>query len=128
MDKKYIDLFKELTRTTATTAERVMDYDHELGDEKGLETAQIMRDDFEKLHDRLENDDYQMTKGDAAKLLVGSMIIVNNLYKQEENIKKSIAGYQTDLIPKLQKIVDTASDDASAAKIANENFIFENNE
>lgn len=127
MDKRYIDLFKELARATAVSAEQVMDYDHEKEDEKGFETAKIMRDDYEALYDRL-NDEYRLTKSDAAKLLVGIMIQLNHMQDRIVALRKAVTGYQTDVIPKLQDIVDNAESDEDAAKIANEKFVIENNE
>lgn len=126
MDKKYIALFKELAQTTAVSAESVMEYDREKNDEKGLETATIMRDDFQALADAIQEagDNYIPTHSDAARLLVGSMIVVNQLQDKINTIHKAITGYQTDLIPKLQRIVDeAASDDDLAKKIAEEIFI-----
>ena len=127
MDKKYIDLFKELARATAVSAEQVMDYDKAQEDEKGFETAKIMRDDYEALYDRL-TEDYEMNKADAAKLLVGVMIQLNHLQDKITAIRKATTGYQTDIIPKLQEIVDNTETDEDAAKMANEKFIIENNE
>lgn len=127
MDKHYIDLFKELARATAVSAEQVMDYDHKKEDEKGFETAKTMRDDYEALYDRL-NDEYNLTKSDAAKLLVGIMIQLNHMQDRMLALRKAVTGYQTDVIPKLQDIVDNAESDEDAAKIANEKFVIENNE
>lgn len=127
MDKHYIDLFKELAHATAVAAEQVMDYDHEKEDEKGFETAKTMRDDYEALYDRLNNE-YSLTKNDAAKLLVGIMIQLNNIQDRIAALRKAVTGYQTDVIPKLQDIVDNAKSDEDAAKIANEKFVIENNE
>jgi len=127
MDKKYIELFKNLAQTTAATAEQVMDYDREHGDNKGLETATFMRDDFQELANRMSNDEYTLVKNDAAKLVVGVMIIVNQLQTRIDTIKTAINGYQNDVLPKLQRIVDEAQNDEEANKIANEEFIIENN-
>ena len=122
MDKRYVTLFKELAQATAASAEQVMDYDREKGDEKGLETATIMRNDFQELANKINMEDYIPYKTDAARLLVGAMIQVNQLQDRINNLKKAMAGYQTDIIPKLQRIVD-AEDDETAQKIANEEFI-----
>ena len=62
MDKKYIELFKNLAQTTAATAEQVMDYDREHGDNQGLETATFMRNDFQELANRMSNDEYTLYK------------------------------------------------------------------
>lgn len=126
MDKKYIDLFKNLAQATAASAETVMDYDRELKDEDGLKTATFMRNDYQALADSL-GENYELNKGDAAKLLVGAMIMVNQLQDRLNALKKAMAGYQTDVIPKLKKIVDEAENDEEAIKIANEEFVIENN-
>ena len=127
MDKKYITLFKELAQATAASAETVMDYDRDKGDQKGLDTATIMRDDYQALAESLSNvgEEYQINKADAAKLLVGAMIMTNQLQDRINNLKKAITGYQTDVIPKLQKIVDEAKNDEEVTKMANELFIIE---
>ena len=124
MDKRYVTLFKDLAQATAASAEAVMDYDREKGDEKGLETATTMRDDFQTLTDRISEsgEAYNINKSDAARLLVGAMIQVNQLQDRINNLKKAMTGYQTDVIPKLQEIVD-AENDKTASKIANEKFI-----
>lgn len=127
MDKKYIDLFKELARATAVAAEQVMDYDNEKGDQEAVETAKNMRDNFEALYDKMD-DKYQLTKVDAANLLIGIMVQLNQTQDKIDTLRKAVAGYQTDLIPKLQDIVDNAENDEAAAKMANEKFIIENNE
>ena len=128
MHKKYLELFKELTRATAVTAEQVMDYDKEKNDDKGFETAKTMRDDFETLHEKLaaESFDGNLTKAEYAKLLVGCYVIVGNLQDRIEALKKAIAGYQSDLVPKLSKIIE-AENDAEAQKLADEHLMVETN-
>lgn len=125
MDKKYITLFKELVQAVAVSAETVMEYDREKGDEKALETATIMRDDYQNLFETISNngDDYSPTKIEAAKLLVGTMIMANQLQDKVNNLNAAMAGYRNDLIPKLQSIIDEAEDDEQAQKMANEKFI-----
>lgn len=125
MDKRYTTLFKGLAQATAVTAEQVMDYDREKNDEKGLETATIMRDDYQDLVSRLSDENYIISKTDASKLLVGAMIQVNHLQEKIANLKKAMTGYQTDLIPKLQAIVEAADEDV--AKLAEEKFLIEEN-
>lgn len=129
MDKRYITLFKELAQATAVSAEQVMEYDRSKGDEKGLETAAIMRDDYQNLVDSITSADenYQLNKADAARLLVGAMIQVNQLQDRINNLKKAMSGYQADVIPKLQEIVDLENDE-DVAKVANEKFIIKENE
>ena len=126
MDKKYIELFRDLSQSAASSAETVMEYDRQQGDEQGLKTATMMRDDFQALHDRIDLENYQITKDDAAKLLVSAMMISNQLQDKVNTLKKAITGYKTDIIPKLQDIVDNASNDEEAQKIADEKFIIKN--
>lgn len=126
MDKKYVTLFKDLAQATAASAESVMDYDRSQNDEKGLKTATIMRDDFQDLVSRLDVTEYVLTKNDAAKLLAGAYVQMGQLKDRIENFKKAIAGYQSDLIPKLLEVVESKNDE-DAARIANEKFIFEDN-
>lgn len=123
MNKEYIKLFKELTRATAAISEQVMDYNREQKDDKGLQTADTLRKDFENLYDKIaaENFDGNLTKAEYAKLLVGSYVIVGNLQDRIDNLKKGLAGYQSDLIPKLSKIINE-SDDSAAQKLAEELF------
>lgn len=126
MDKKYITLFKDLAQATAASAESVMDYNRSQNDERGLSTATIMRDDFQTLADAIKEagDDYAPTQPEAARLLVGAMVMVNQLQDKVNALRKAITGYQTDVIPKLQEIVNNAgSDDDLARKMANEKFI-----
>ena len=125
MDKKYITLFKSLAQASAASAEQVMEYDRSQNDEKGLETATIMRDDYQDLADRLD-DNYVITKNDAAKLLVAAMIEINQLQDRITALKKAMAGYQTDLIPKLQSLVEADEND-NIATLADEKFIIEDN-
>ena len=129
MDKKYIELLKNLAQATAITAEQVVEYDRQKNDEKGIETAKIMRDDFQSLLDAMNNlgNEYQLNRTDTARLLVAAMIQTNQLQDRINSLKKAIDGYQKDIIPKLQEILDVATSDEDAIKLANEKFIIENN-
>ena len=73
------------------------------------------------------NDEYVVNRTDAIKFLVGAMIMVNQLTDRIANLRQAVAGYQTDLIPKLQNIIDNTTDDIAASKMANTLFITDNN-
>ncbi len=130
MHKKYITLFKDLAQATAASAETVMEYDKEKKDEKGLITATTMRNDFQALADTITNagENYAPSQNEAARLLVGAMIMVNQLQDRISALQKAVTGYQTDVIPKLQEIVEKANSDELAQKMANEKFIIEEKE
>ena len=123
MDKRYVTLFKELAQATAASAETVMDYDREKGDENGLKTATIMRDDFQDLVSRIDVTEYVLSKSDAAKLLIAATVMANQLQGRINNMKNALAGYQTDVLPKLQDIIDNAKDDDEAKSMAEEKFV-----
>ena len=125
MDSKYITLFKELAQATAASAETVMEYDRSINDEEGLKTATTMRDDYQELADRI-TEGYVPNKNDSAKLLVGAMIQVNQIQDRINNLKKALAGYQSDIIPKFKEIIEVENDEA-AIELANEKFIIEDN-
>jgi len=129
MDKRYMQLFKEIARVTAISAEQVMDYDKSKNDEKGFETAKTMRDDFENLRDKLEEPDFDgvLTKNEYAKLLVGTLIVSNNLKDKVSALHKAIEGYEKDLAPRLQKVLDESGNDEEAQEIAEKIFIIEDN-
>lgn len=130
MDKKYLTLFENLAQATAVSAETVMEYNQQKGDEKGVETATSMRNDYQALADKIKEaaDGYTMTHADAAKLCVGAMIMANQLQDKINALKKAITGYQSDIIPKLQKIVDETKTDEEAAEQASINFILKEDE
>lgn len=125
MDNKYLILFREIARATEVLAERVMAYDKEKKDEKGEQTAQTMRDDFAKLHDKLSAsnlDTNSISRMEWAKILVGAMVISNNLSEEIEQRKKALSGYKIDLIPKLNRIINETKTDEEAITLANELF------
>lgn len=125
MDKKYIQLFKELCKTMTLLAEQVMDYNHSQKDNKGEETAQIMRDDYQKLYDRIEEKDFDsnsLQRADFAKLLVGAVVVMQNLEEQVKQRQKAIQGYKIDLIPKLEKVVNETETTEEALEKAKEIF------
>ena len=128
MDKKYIELFKELARATAVAAEQVMDYDKEKKDDKGFDTAKMMRDDFEALYEKIsaETFDGELTKAEYAKMLVGCYVIVGNLQDRIVALQKAVAGYQTDIVPKLSKIIEADSEEA-AQTLAKELLVISEN-
>lgn len=116
MDKKYIELFSLISRNIEMIAERVMDGHKEDGDEKGYETAQRMRDDYIQLSDKInEQDPEALTKADYARLLVGSIIVANQLTTRIENEKKALQGYKIDVIPKLDQINNTDTEEEAVA-------------
>lgn len=103
MDKRYIELFTLIAQTTANIAEQVMEEHKKNNEEKGYQTAETMRNDFLDLHDKLGTDEV-LSKADYARLLVGAIIVANQLNTRIENEKKALHGYKMDIIPKLDQI------------------------
>ena len=103
MDKKYIELFTLIAQSTANIAEQVMEEHKKNGEEKGYQTAETMRNDFLDLHDKLEKEEI-LNKTDYARLLVGAIIVTNQLDARIKNEQKILQGYKIDIIPKLDQI------------------------
>lgn len=103
MDKRYIELFTLIAQTTANLAEQVMEQHKKNNEEKGYQTAETMRNDFLNLHDKLGTDEV-LDKADYARLLVGAIIITNQLDARIKNEQKALQSYKIDIIPKLDQI------------------------
>lgn len=125
MNQKYIELFREIAHNTEIMAERVMEYDKQKDDKEGLKTAETMRNDFSNLYDKIRADNFKpetLTRAEWAKILVGSMIVTNNIEQQLENQRKALQGYKMDLIPKLNRIMEETKTDEEATKLAENLF------
>lgn len=103
MDKRYTELFALITQTTANLAERVMEEHKKNGEDKGYQTAETMRNDYLNLHNKLNSDEV-LNKADYARLLVGAIIVTNQLEARIKNEQKALQGYKIDIIPKLDQI------------------------
>lgn len=126
MDKKYIQLFKELSHATEISAEQVLEYDRAKGDEQGAAAAETLHKDYIELYEKLANKDFDgvLTKADYARLLVGSYIVANNLQDKIKALQSALAGYQTNLIPKLNNVIQAQTDE-EAQEIAEKEFKIE---
>ena len=122
MNKEYLNLFKELAHAVELLAEQVMEYDHNHNDDKGEKTAQIMRDDFAALTQKLSAEEVSLERNDYIKLLTGVYIVINNLQDKITNLKNTISGYQTNVSAKLQRIMNETKTDDEANTLANELF------
>ena len=125
MDQKYVTLFREIARTTSILAEQVMEFNRNSGDKKGEETVQLMRDDFNSLYDRMNVDIFNphlLTIDDYRRLLVGALIVVNNLNNKIENEQKAVQNYNLTIIPQLQRILNECKDQDSVNTLADEIF------
>ncbi len=106
-------------------AEKVMDYDRAQKDEQGEKTAKTMRDDYIVLYDKLNktiDSNNVLTKDDYAKILVGTMIVINNIESRIITEKNAVQGYKIKVLPALQSIVDTCKTDEEAKMMAAELF------
>lgn len=103
MDKRYVELFTLIAQTTANIAEQVMEEHKKNNEEKGYQTAETMRNDFLDLHDKLGTDEV-LNKADYARLLVGTIIVTNQLDARIKSEQKALQGYKIDIIPKLDQI------------------------
>ena len=118
MDSKYLELFTLIAQQIANLAEQVMNDHQDKGETKEQETAQTMRDDYLNLHDKLISNQ-ELNKADYARILVGAIIIANQLTARIQNEQKALDGYKLDIIPKLDQINSTEYEEvpALAAKL-----------
>ena len=122
MDKQYITLFKDLAQATEISAEKVYDLNiKNKADEKSIQTAQTMRDDYAKLREKLTAGE-ELTRADYAKLLVGAVIVVRQLETRIKDFQKAIEGYKLQVIPRLDRINNETKTDEEAKTLANELF------
>jgi len=119
MDKRYVELFTLISQSVSNLAEQVMNDHQDKGEEKQQETAQIMRDDYLNLHNKLTNGE-ELDKADFARLLVGAILVTNQLDARIKNEQKALDGYKIDIIPKLDRINNTEAD--QVASLAEELF------
>lgn len=124
MDKNYIELFKEISQAAEIAAERVMAYDKDINDESGYKTAKMMYDDYCTLKDRLSQDNIErIDRQDYIKLLLGAMIVSQNLEDMVTKQQSTIKAYKNFIIPKLQRIMDETKTDEEADALAQTLFV-----
>ena len=123
MNKKYIELFNLITQSTANLAEQVMS-SHKDEESKEFQNAQTMRDDYLALHDKL-NSNETLNKADFARILVGAILVVNQLESRIKAEEKALRGYKLDIIPKLDQINNAETAEEVETLI---NTLFEINE
>jgi len=123
MDKMYLKLFEAIIQAAEVLAEKVMEYDEKQNDLEGKRTAEIMRDDYANLYDKINtNEDVTLTKADFAKLLVAAYIVSSNMEVQVQQLQKTLESYKSAIIPKLSRINDEAQTDEEVTKLAEELF------
>jgi len=123
MDKIYLKLFEAIIQAAEVLAEKVMEYDEKQNDLEGKRTAEIMRDDYANLYDKINtNEDVTLTKADFAKLLVAAYIVSSNMEVQVQQLQKTLESYKSAIIPKLSRINDEAQTDEEVTKLAEELF------
>lgn len=125
MHEKYITLFTKLAQSIEVLSEQVLDYNKSKNDEHGAETAGKMRQQYADLHDKLAAKDFDpsnLTKADYGKLLIGAVILSNNLEDQIKTLQTAMHGYKIDVIPKLQRIANETKNDLGAINLASQLF------
>lgn len=125
MNNNYITLFREITHNCEILSEQVMELDRKNNDEKGLNTATIMRNDYAKLYDRLKAEDFDpstLTRDDYIKFLAATYITMNNLEDKIQVLQKAVSGYKVDILPKLQRVVEETKTDEEVRELVEKIF------
>lgn len=125
MDARYTELFTLITQSTANLAEEVMNLHKQNNEENEFKTAQVMRDDYLNLHDKLVAAE-PLTKADYARILVGAIIVTNQLENRIKSEQGALQGYKIDIIPKLDQI-NNAADETEALELAQKLFEIKEN-
>ena len=121
MNNDYLTIFKAVAQATESLAESVMQYNRDRKDKDGENTAQYMRDDFAKITDKLKENN-KLSRSDYIKLLSGAMIVSNNIDDQIKIQQKVLHNYRSNLIPRLERIMNETKTDEEALILANELF------
>lgn len=122
MTNKYLELFTELAHTNELLAEQVMEYDYNKGDSKAEQSAQLIRDNFRALGDKLKTDSSTLNRADYSRLIVGAYAALNTIQSKIAVYEAAVNGYKTDLIPKLQRILNEAKTEEEVNNLADELF------
>lgn len=128
MHQKYIDLFKEIAHATEVLAGQVVNFNHEKQDEKGEQTAKTMQNDYQQLYNKITSEQFDpetLNRTDYARLLVGTLIVINNIENRILNEQKAVKGYKDNIVAKLEQIVNECSTDEAAQQRARELFTIE---
>lgn len=130
MHKKYQEVFQALADAATSSAEIALKYEKTKENKQRIDTADEMREKYLALSNKIQaaGKEYIPTKDDITLLLIASIIVSKQLESQMENIKKAIAGYQTDIIPKLQQILNECENDFEVASKLEQMFIIKDNE
>lgn len=124
MDKQYKDLFTLIARAVANLAEQVMNNHIQNNEEKEQKVAETMRDDYLDLIDKIK--DGNLAKADFARLLVGAVIITNQLENKIKTEQTALQEYKISIIPKLDQINNTA-EEQEAIELAEQLFQIKEN-
>lgn len=125
MDKTYIRLFSDLAHSIEILSEQVMEFDRQKQDDNGFKAAQTMREDYSQLFDKIKDENFDtssLTRADFARLLVGAVVISKQITNKIEQEKTALQGYNIDIIPKLERIINETETDESALNLAQQLF------
>lgn len=123
MNKQYKDLFTLIARTIANLAEQVMNNHIQNNEEKEQKIAETMRDDYLDLIDKIDSE--SLVKADFARLLVGTVIIVNQLENKIKTEQTALQEYKVNIIPKLDQINNATEEETT--KLAEQLFEIKEN-
>lgn len=102
-----------MAHTIEILAEQVLELNKKNNDEKGIQTATIMRNDYAELYDRMKSEDFvpeSLKRHDFARFLVGAIIVTQQIENKIAAENKALSGYKVDLIPKLERIVNETNE------------------
>lgn len=121
MDKNYVKLFEEISRTIDVLSAEVIDFNRQSNDDKGVAAAEGMQENYKNLRNKILANE-QLSHADFAKLLIGAMIVSQQLERRIETEKTALEGYKIDIIPKLQRILNECETEEETQNLSEKIF------
>lgn len=115
MDKQFSNLFLQVVTNCEVAAEESRDQDNPAAEE--------LREKFGALRDKLTADpNATLTRSEYLQILVGCMIVKNQLLTEILKYQETVQHYSMVVIPRLERIMNETKNDAEAAALAKEIF------
>ena len=123
MNKKYLQLFKELARSLELLAERAIEEEKDNVEENKVKTAILMHENYMNIYNKIhDNKIEQLTLSDFAHLYIASGVLINQFESKKKSIELALRGYKVDILPKINRILNETKTDSDALALAKELF------
>ena len=122
MNKNYLKLFIELSRSIEAITEKAIEEEKKANNNEQLKAAITMRKIYVDLSNKLRSKEPILDRSDYGALFIGAGIVLKNLEEKKDILDKAIRGYKIMLLPKLNRILNETDNDLDTVKLAEELF------